>query len=84
MTLRIPHGASGAGRWVTLSVGVTTHVPDNDVGPDWFLGQADQALYAAKHLGRNRVISADTMLADFVELHRRKPGSRELTRSAQR
>lgn len=84
MNLRIPHGASGAGRWVTLSVGVTTHVPDNDVGPDWFLGQADQALYAAKHLGRNRVISADTMLADFAELHRRKTGGQDLVRAAKR
>lgn len=70
MSLRIAHGASGAGPWVTLSVGVATHVPGNDLGPDWFLGLADQALYAAKHLGRNRVISADTMLADFAKLNR--------------
>lgn len=70
VNLRMAHGASGAGPWVTLSVGVATHIPGNDVGSDWFLGLADQALYAAKHLGRNRVISADTMLADFAELNR--------------
>lgn len=62
--LRIPHGA-GAGTWLTLSVGVVAHVPGSDVGPGWFLGQADQALYAAKHLGRNRVICVDTMLRLF-------------------
>lgn len=82
LDLRIAHGASGAGPWVTLSVGVATHVPGNDVGPDWFLGQADQALYAAKHLGRNRVISADTMLAEFAELGRRKTDANEPIHSA--
>ncbi len=70
MNLRIKHGASGAGPYVTLSVGVATHIPGSDVGPDWLLGQADQALYAAKHLGRNRVISADSMLTEFAKLHR--------------
>ena len=72
--LRIKHGADGAGPWVTLSVGVATLVAGSDVGPDGFLGQADQALYAAKHLGRNRVISADTMLADFARLSRGNDG----------
>ena len=61
-----------AGPWVTLSVGVAAEVPGNDVGPDWILGRADQALYAAKRLGRNRVISAETMLADFARLHPKK------------
>lgn len=66
MDLRIVHGASGAGPWVTLSIGVAMRVPGHDVGPDWLLGQADQALYAAKHLGRNRVISADKVLMTFA------------------
>ena len=58
---------------VTLSIGVASHVPgSNEAGPDWLLGQADQAVYAAKHLGRNRVISADTMLGEFVRLHQAK------------
>ena len=84
MDLRIRHGASGAGPWVTLSVGVATHIPGNDVGSDWFLGQADQALYAAKRLGRNRVISAETMLADVARLHRRKDGTQRPARTARR
>ena len=59
----------GAGAHVTLSVGVATQVPSLDIGPDCLLGQADQALYAAKRLGRNRVISAETMLAEIARLN---------------
>ena len=84
MDLRITHGAAGAGAWVTLSVGVVAHVPRNDVGPDWFLGQADQALYAAKHLGRNRVISADIMLAAFADQKRQDRDPHDLALAARR
>jgi diguanylate cyclase (GGDEF)-like protein/PAS domain S-box-containing protein len=84
MDLRIAHGDPAAGPWVTLSVGVVTHVPGNDVGPDWFLGQADQALYAAKRLGRNRVVSADTMLADFAKLNPGKTAAPNSARAARR
>ncbi len=66
--LRIPHGAPGAGTHVTLSVGIAAHIPDPGLGADWLLGQADQALYVAKHLGRDRVICADTMLTDFARV----------------
>jgi diguanylate cyclase (GGDEF)-like protein len=38
----------------TISIGVTTLV-DTKANIDTLLGQADQALYKAKHLGRNQV-----------------------------
>jgi PleD family two-component response regulator len=72
MDLKIAHGAPKAGAHVTLSVGVATMVPETDMGPECLLAQADQALYAAKRLGRNRVASADIMLADIAALNGRK------------
>jgi diguanylate cyclase (GGDEF)-like protein/PAS domain S-box-containing protein len=75
MQMRIAHGAPGAGPHVTISVGVALMTGEDVGGADWLLSQADQALYAAKRLGRNRVTCSDTMLAEFAELDRRKPGS---------
>jgi diguanylate cyclase (GGDEF)-like protein/PAS domain S-box-containing protein len=69
MDLRIAHGADGAGNHVTLSVGVASRLPgESDGGPDRLLGAADEALYAAKRLGRNRVICAERLLAEFAAL----------------
>jgi diguanylate cyclase (GGDEF)-like protein len=60
--LRLHHGAASAGPLVTLSIGIATLVPGEDTCPDLLLTQADQALYAAKHSGRNCVVSADNIL----------------------
>jgi PleD family two-component response regulator len=84
MALRIAHRAPEAGAHVTLSVGVATLVPRNNAGADRLLGQADQALYAAKRLGRNRVVCADTMLADFARLNRRNTEAQSVPRRARR
>ena len=71
IALAIAHGADGAGDHVTLSVGVASHIPgEADGGPDRLLGAADEALYAAKRLGRNRVIGADRLLGEFAGLRR--------------
>lgn len=71
MALRIAHGAHGAGNHVTLSVGVASHIPgEADGAPDRLLGAADQALYAAKRLGRNRVVCSERVLAEFAGLGR--------------
>jgi diguanylate cyclase (GGDEF)-like protein len=80
MDLKIAHGAPKAGAHVTLSVGVAAMVPEAEMGPEGLLSQADQALYAAKRLGRNRVTSADTMLSEIARLNGRK--SRPSRRSA--
>ncbi len=71
MALPIAHGAEGAGDHVTLSVGVASRLPgEADASPDRLLGLADEALYAAKRLGRNRVICAERLLAEFAGLGR--------------
>ncbi|MGT2437051.1 GGDEF domain-containing protein [Bradyrhizobium betae] len=75
MALAIAHGATGAGDHVTLSVGVASHIPGGaDGGPDRLLGAADEALYVAKRLGRNRVICAERVLAEFAALGRQAAG----------
>lgn len=53
--LDIPHGASDVGNVLTVSVGVAHVVPMAGRSPDGFIQLADEALYAAKHGGRNRV-----------------------------
>lgn len=70
--LNLDHGASNVRPWVTLSIGVATSFPAedlaaDDLGADWLLRRADQAMYAAKHSGRDRIISADGTLNAFAE-----------------
>lgn len=48
-------------RQVTISVGVSIF-PENSEIPEELLRIADQAMYGAKHRGRNRVLTADSSL----------------------
>jgi diguanylate cyclase (GGDEF)-like protein len=73
----LAHGAVNAGAHVTLSIGVATEVPVEDMSPDVLVGRADQALYAAKHSGRDCVLSSERALAAFTEVASR-PGKRKL------
>jgi len=55
--LAIPHPASPIAPVVTVSLGVSTVVPPSTTEASHFIARADQALYAAKRQGRNRVES---------------------------
>lgn len=55
--LRLEHGFSAFGV-VTVSIGVATSSSDQETTPADLLRHADEALYIAKHSGRNRVYAA--------------------------
>ena len=53
--LAIPHGASRAADHLTVSMGVATAHPNQDIGYARIVDTADTALYDAKHAGRHCV-----------------------------
>ena len=52
--LEMPHDVSPVASHVTVSIGVASMLPSDDIASD-MLRRADQALYAAKQRGRNQV-----------------------------
>lgn len=62
----IPHAASPHGA-VTISVGIAEAEPKGTISPEAVISQADQALYYAKHQGRNCVaLHGDNACQVFV------------------
>ena len=55
VNLKIPHDLSQVSEYVTLSLGVSSIIPNVDSSPELLIAAADQALYEAKASGRNRV-----------------------------
>ena len=53
--LNLTHPRSPLGRRVTISVGVATAIPERRSSAELLVAAADQAVYEAKRLGRNRV-----------------------------
>jgi diguanylate cyclase (GGDEF)-like protein len=54
--LAIPHAGSSTGGTVSISVGAATHHPAAGASYNTVAKLADNALYAAKHQGRNRCV----------------------------
>ncbi len=54
---KLPHPASPVSPYVTVSGGITTCVPDESTTSMGMVTRADEALYAAKALGRNHFFS---------------------------
>jgi len=53
--MNLPHKCSSVSPWVTVSVGVTSTIPNRESAPEELFLAADKALYQAKEAGRNRV-----------------------------
>jgi diguanylate cyclase (GGDEF)-like protein len=54
--LQIPHAFSQISNYVTISLGVATVIPQNNLAAESLIATADKALYQAKRMGRDRVV----------------------------
>ena len=52
--MKIPHSKSKCSSYVTISIGISTVIPDPSQEIDSFIESADKSLYKAKSSGRNR------------------------------
>ncbi len=55
LLLNIPHEKSSSAEIVTISLGLAIAEGDSDISYEQLISHADEALYTAKHKGRNRV-----------------------------
>ncbi len=61
LAAKIPHQGSAVSPYLTLSMGSATIIPTPHSSPEKLIKMADSALYEAKHLGRNRHVSASAI-----------------------
>jgi len=64
MALAIPHGHADTADVLTVSIGSATAEPDTKRSLAGLIQTADEALYRAKQLGRNRVLHVDSAESD--------------------
>lgn len=62
--LNIPHKGSSVSDRVTLSVGVASVMPTDQIESSDLIRAADRALYMAKENGRNRVVISNELLVE--------------------
>lgn len=60
--MEMPHAVSDCADIVTVSAGIATVIPSPDLHKEVLLQAADQALYKAKNMGRDRWYSAEGLL----------------------
>ena len=58
--LQITHEQSQISKYITVSVGIATEIPNNQEESIKLIEAADQALYQAKAGGRNRIVEASS------------------------
>ena len=55
--LKIRHIGSQVNQYVTISCGVTSQIPTQELSAEWLIALADRALYEAKEQGRDRLMA---------------------------
>jgi len=66
--LQLPHPNSPVSHYVTVSVGVSSLIPRDDCSPKMLVRLADQALYQAKQMGRDRVALSNQLSEEVLNL----------------
>ncbi len=55
--LQLPHQKSLVSKYVSVSMGVSSYIPNYKSSPDILINITDEALYQAKRQGRDRICS---------------------------